>query len=100
MIGIFSKACAATICFPMTRLKVMGTTQRKAKKGQKLRGTFEIAGDLLKTDGIKGFYYGVEGQVFNASVKQGLTVMLKERIEFATFMLLMPSYLARLQGTQ
>ena len=100
MTGIFSKACAATICFPMTRLKVMGTTQRKSKKGQKLRGTFEIASDLLRTDGIKGFYYGVEGQVFNASVKQGLTVMLKERIEYATFRVLLPSYLARMSGTQ
>ena len=99
LLGILSKGCAATICFPLTRLKVMGTTQRKAKDGQKLRGTFELASDVMQSDGIKGFYYGVEGQVFNASVKQGLTMMLKERIEYVTFRLLMPSYLKTLQQT-
>lgn len=97
LIGILSKGMAATSCFPLTRLKVMGTTQRKGG-GKKLRSTSEMAMDIWKADGIKGFFYGVEGQVFNAAVKQGLTLMLKERIEFATFRLLMPSYLAVLRG--
>ena len=75
----------------------MGTTQRKSKGG-KIRSSTEMAMDLWRSDGIKGFFYGAEGQVFNASVKQGLTIMMKERIQFLTFSLLMPGYLKQLAG--
>ena len=56
----------------------------------------KAAADLWKSDGIKGFFYGAEGQIFNASVKQGLTIMMKERLQYLTFSLLMPGHLARL----
>lgn len=39
------------------------------------------AADLWASDGIMGFFYGAEGQIFNASVKQGLTMMMKERLQ-------------------
>ena len=83
---------------PLTRLKVMGTTQRKTAKGGKIRSSSELAMDLWKSDGIWGFFYGAEGQIFNASVKQGLTIMMKERLQFVTFSLLMPGHLKRLAG--
>ena len=81
---------------PLTRLKVMGTTQRKTAKGGKIRSSSELAMDLWKSDGIWGFFYGAEGQIFNASAKQGLTIMMKERLQFVTFSLLMPGHLKRL----
>jgi hypothetical protein len=87
-------------CVPMAwcSLKVIGTTQRKAKGG-KIRSSWETTCDIWRADGIKGFFYGAEGQVFNASVKQGLTIMMKERLQFLAFRLLMPSYLERLSAT-
>ena len=81
---------------PLTRLKVVGTTQRKTAKGGKIRSSSELAMDLWNNDGIWGFFYGAEGQIFNASVKQGLTIMMKERLQFVTFSLLMPGHLKRL----
>ena len=68
----------------------MGTTQRKTAKGGKIRSSSELAMDLWKSDGIWGFFYGAEGQIFNASAKQGLTIMMKERLQFMTFNILMP----------
>ena len=85
------KAFAALTCYPLTRLKVMGTTQRKAEGG-KIRSSWAMAKDLWQSDGILGFWYGAEGQIFNAAVKQGLTIALKERLQFLAFALLMPGH--------
>ena len=92
-IAMGSKSFAALTCYPLTRLKVMGTTQRKVEGG-KIRSSWEMAKDLWQSDGILGFWYGAEGQIFNASFKQGITIMLKERLQFIAFSLFMPGHLA------
>lgn len=100
VIALIAKAIAAATCYPLTRMKVMGTTQRKSGVDGKIRSSSELARDLWESDGIKGFFYGAEGQIFNASVKQGLTIMMKERLQFAAFSLFMPAHLQRLAGTK
>ena len=74
-----SRSCAATICFPRTRLKVMAPrneSRRTTKLTRHLRDCIRPSEDgrhqrlLLRR----------EGQVRNASFKQGLTVVLKERL--------------------
>jgi hypothetical protein len=60
----------------LAHTKVMGTTQRKSGVDGKIRSSSELARDLWESDGIKGFFYGAEGQIFNASIKQVILSVL------------------------
>ena len=92
-IGLSSKFIAATVCYPITRVKVMAIAQSKQKKGEKAKSGFEIASEVYQKDGFAGFYYGLEGQVSNAALKYGLNMMIKERIQLLLYWLLLPEKL-------
>ena len=75
----------------------MSQKKKQAKEGEKgeteLLGAVDMAKKVLRTDGWRGFFYGIEGQVTNASLKQALNLMVKERIQLLVFAVLMPSHL-------
>jgi hypothetical protein len=105
-IGMFGKFVAATLCYPLTRIKVMCQAQtKKAKKGsisgndelERTLSPIEMAKKVFRTDGIGGFFYGVEGQVFNAALKQGLNFMVKERIQLLLLAIWMPAKLKEMK---
>ena len=98
-LGLFSKLIASTICYPLTRIKQMCQAQTKRSK---LRNTeegnvetkplsmLEMSQNVWQRDGWRGFVYGIEGQVFNASLKAALNRSVKERIQILVFFLLFP----------
>lgn len=100
-VGMWAKLIAASSCYPLTltRVKVMSQASKKGKKAgdqsksgtePETLGVFEMASKVYREDGIRGFYYGLEGQVVNAMLKQGINFMVKERINLFLMMFLMP----------
>ena len=104
MVGIASKSVAALVCYPITRIKVMTIAQTKnsvegsaeVATGSKTSDDMKVTGvksftdiiaDVYRNDGIWGFYIGLEGQVFNAALKFGLNMMIKERIQHLLWLL-------------
>jgi hypothetical protein len=106
-VGMWAKFVAATSCYPLTltRVKVMSQSSKKKKastgegetKGEgqgeepKILTAFEMAAKVYREDGFAGFYYGLEGQVVNAMLKQGINFMVKERINLFLMAMLMPT---------
>lgn len=100
-LGLGSKLIASTVCYPLTRVKQMCQAQTKRSKHRQecQKGDvaaaplnmFEMAMKVYRADGLRGFVYGIEGQVFNASLKAALNRMVKERIQVLVFFLLFPS---------
>ncbi|CAK9025292.1 unnamed protein product [Durusdinium trenchii] len=96
-LGLFSKLIASTICFPITRIKQMCQAQTKRSKLRSdgnMRTSplsmLEMSNYVWNKDGWRGFVYGIEGQVFNASLKAALNRSVKERIQVFIFFLLFP----------
>ena len=106
-LGLGSKLISSTICYPLTRVKQMCQAQTKRSKISKGRqqqskkqqgdvsdtvplSMFEMAMRVYKADGLRGFVYGIEGQVFNASIKAALNRMVKERIQIFLLFFLFP----------
>eukprot|EP00438_Fugacium_kawagutii_P008586 Skav214151 [mRNA] locus=scaffold1645:270597:273360:- [translate_table: standard] len=91
-LGLISKLIASTICYPLTRIKQMCQAQTKRSKlrragedpnasdGKPL-SMWEMSVKVWASDGWNGFVYGIEGQVFNASLKAALHRSAKERIQ-------------------
>ena len=93
-LGLISKLIASTICYPITRIKQMCQAQTKRSKlregDEKALGMLEMSKNVWSQDGWRGFVYGIEGQVFNASLKAALNRSVKERIQVLLFVLLFP----------
>ena len=53
---------------------------------------------VYRKDGLRGFTYGYEGQVFNAGLKAGLNRMVKERLQLALLALFLPARFKRMQA--
>jgi len=100
-LGLGSKLIASTVCYPLTRVKQMcqAQTKRPKRRHECQKGDvaaeplnmFEMAMKVYRADGLRGFVYGIEGQVFNASLKAALNRMVKERIQVLIFFLLFPN---------
>ncbi|CAE7246959.1 RABEPK [Symbiodinium microadriaticum] len=79
-LGLGSKLIASTVCYPLTRVKQMCQAQTKRSKHRQecQKGDvaaaplnmFEMAMKVYRADGLRGFVYGIEGQVFNARLQQ------------------------------
>jgi len=106
-LGLGSKLIASTACYPLTRVKQMCQAQTKRSKSRRADGPkgeekpltmFEMARKVLQEDGLLGFVYGIEGQVFNASLKAALNRMVKERIQVLIFFLLFPERFSKMRA--
>jgi hypothetical protein len=114
LVGMFAKTIAATMFYPITRVKVMSMGQKKKKNESRSKkhisggeegavegrilSPIEVAKKLWKEDGLAGFFNGIEGQVANASLKQALMLMVKEEIEMMVFRLFMPAHFESLKA--
>jgi hypothetical protein len=109
-LGLGSKLIASTVCYPLTRVKQMCQAQTKRSKSRApgpegpdgAEGTpplsmVDMARKVYEEDGLRGFLYGIEGQVFNASLKAALNRMVKERIQLLIFLLLFPQRYRRMR---
>ena len=102
-LGLGSKLIASTLCYPLTRIKQMCQAQTKRSKNREPQSRplsmFEMGLKVWKEDGWRGFIYGIEGQVCNASVKAALNRMVKERIQLLIFALLFPQRFRQMRAT-
>jgi hypothetical protein len=105
-VGMLSKAIAASTCYPITRIKVMCMSQTKKSKKKapaageegagapaKLLTPMQMARKVHAEGGWKAFFYGLEGQVFNASLKQALMFTVKENIQVLLLAIFLPEKL-------
>jgi len=106
-LGLISKLIASTICYPLTRIKQMCQAQTKRSKLRrssseetegKALSMWEMSLKVWTEDGWRGFIYGIEGQVFNASLKAALNRSAKERIQVMLFFLLFPERFRKMRA--
>ena len=73
-----------------SKLRRDGTGSGSETDGKTALSMLEMSVMVWSQDGWRGFVYGIEGQVFNASLKAALNRSVKERISVMLFFLLFP----------
>ncbi len=81
-LGAVAKAIATVVTFPLIRSQTMQRTWETSHPGEKEPPSFlEIFPRIVKEEGFKGLFTGLETQIFKAVINSALMLMIKERIE-------------------
>lgn len=82
ILGAIAKAIATIVTFPLIRSQTLQRTWETSHPGEKQApGFLEIFPRIIKEEGFKGLYTGLETQIFKAVINSALMLMIKETIE-------------------
>ncbi|KZP00376.1 mitochondrial carrier [Calocera viscosa TUFC12733] len=93
LVGALSKTLATVVTYPYIMAKIRLQARRHMKEGKgpqhhhKHKGAIELLAQVLKEDGVKGWYEGMETQITKAVVCQAMLFMMKDQFEHAALLL-------------
>lgn len=83
---------AVTILYPLILIKTRVQSARKAKdlpgsqpskSSPSQTSPINIASEIIKREGVKGLYQGLEAQLIKGVISQGLTLSTKQRCSYS-----------------
>ena len=81
VVGALSKAAATVITFPLIRTQTMQRTWDKTHPGETSPSFLEVFPRVVKDEGLRGLYTGINTQIFKAVLNAALMLAIKEQIE-------------------
>lgn len=87
VVGAMSKSLATVVTFPMILAKVLQMTQ-KSTDGTQIKSAPAMLLHIAKTQGISGWYQGMQAQITKAVITQALLFYARDYLEVWTRVLL------------
>ncbi|KAL7754191.1 hypothetical protein RI367_000172 [Sorochytrium milnesiophthora] len=93
VLGALAKTLATVVTYPyiMAKVRLQWKVPKELEHDPNLRykGAVDVLRKVLKTDGLKGWYTGIQAQITKAVLSQALLLMLKDRLDTYTLILFM-----------
>jgi hypothetical protein len=81
VVSVIAKSIATITTFPLMRAKVMLAVQKKTLNGkEEERGMIETMRQILATEGLQGWYVGLNTQLFKGVTGAAIMLVIKENI--------------------
>ena len=79
MLGALSKICSTVVTFPLQTLKT-NLAKGDGGDGRRFAGLRECAAYILRTEGAKGFYAGVQSKLLQTSLTAAVLFVVRLRL--------------------